>query len=340
VRLDNPAMPDTPSTADREALAWLQRRQSGRWTPADEAGLSTWLAAAPEHPVAWLAAQQLWHDLDGVRALAQSDLQRARAAASTTRGRQQVPTRLRSLAWPAGALALLLAGVATWRALPGAFEPEQLVQTAVGQIRRIDLADGSRIEVDSASRLRIRTGLACRCIELIDGDAVFTVAHGDPRPFRVRLGPSQVVDVGTEFWVQRHNAGAEVAVNEGEVDVFPRAGAPAARLRAGQTLALDAHGQPRTDSVASAMPPPSVDRQAWRSGHLLFRDASLTEVLDTYSRYHPLRFELDARLQGYRLSGRFAIADLDGLYAVLQAGYPAQVQRGAGGVVRVGFKAS
>lgn len=321
-------MSDRQSPAQRDALAWLQRRHGGHWTAADESDLQAWLAANPDRRAAWADAQRLWSDLGPVRELAQGELRRARRVSTR-------PSPWRTAAWPAGALAVAALAVFTYRAIPGAFDDPRLVETARGQMQTLLLPDGSRIDVNTDSRIRVTTSALCRCVELLRGEALFTVAHGDPRPFRVAAGAATIVDVGTVFWSRRDAAGLAVAVSQGQVDVFVRGERQPQRLDAGQALALDGSGR--------GMPAPALgvaELTAWREGQLVFHDAPLADVLKEFARYHAVRFEIDARLSGYRLSGRLASGDLDKLLALLQAGYPAQAIRIGPDLIRVNFRAS
>lgn len=316
------------STAERTALAWLQRRHGGPWTAADESALQAWLSADPEHAAAWAGAERLWSDLGDVRSLAQADLRRARQFRPATRP-------WRAAAWPGGAVALAAVTVLAWRCVPGAFDEPRLVQTARGQMQTLALPDGSRIEVNTDTRIKIATSPWCRCVELLNGEALFTVAHGDPRPFRVAAGAATIIDVGTVFWSRRDPAGIGVAVSEGLVDVLVRGEKQPHRLAAGGSLAFDGSGQ--------SVPAPALnvaELTAWRQGRLVFHDVPLAEVLKEFARYHPVRFEIDARLSGYRLSGRLASADLEKMLDLLQAGYPAQATRVAPDLIRVTFRSS
>ena len=270
-------MPSRHSPAERDALAWLQRRHAGPWTAADEAELQAWLASSPEHAAAWQGAQVLWDQLDGVREMARSDLRHARRPPQCARA-------WRAAAWPAGALALAAVSAIAWRAVPGAFDEPRLVQTVRGQTQTLALPDGSRIELNTETRLKISTSAFCRCLELLGGEAHFTVAHGDPRPFTVVAGAATIVDVGTVFWSRRDAGGLAVAVSEGQIDVFVHGQRQARRLDAGESLALDesGHGVPApSQSVA--------ELTAWRQGQLVFHDAPLAEVLKEFARYHPVR---------------------------------------------------
>lgn len=322
--VDNPATatatmpaPATKDPMEQAALAWLARRHSGHWTANDATAHAAWLAADPEHPAAWQRAEAMWHELAGLRPFAAAELRtmHARPASSNTR-----------TGWVAG---LAFAGVGSIALgiallLPGSFGPTQTHQTARGEHRSVMLADGSRIELNTASRVEIDYGLGCRCVRLPGGEAVFHVAHGDPRPFNVAIAQGTIRDIGTAFWVRDQANRQDVAVLEGEIEVTTKDGSAPRHLAAGERLAWDRAGHPLQANAR-----PLDDLLAWRQGALIFSDAPLTEVIAEFARYHAVNIELDTRLGNYRLSGKLPSADLDGLLALIRSAYGVDVRRPA-----------
>lgn len=303
--------------ADHAALEWLARRHSGRWTAQDEQTLAAWVAADPAHPDAWRQAQALWRELDGLQPLARAELRAARASRRVVRAARPF--------WQTGIAlggigALVFGLLMFW--LPGSFDAAQNHRTARGEQRTLTLADGSSIELNAATRVQVDYGIFCRCVHLSGGEAVFRVAHGDPRRFEVLTAGSRIRDIGTEFWVRDDPGQTAVAVLEGEIEVAAQADARPIRLLAGERRAWDPAGRPLDLAVR-----PVADLVAWRAGAIVFRDAPLTEVLTEFARYHAVALDIDARLRGYRLSGRFNSADLDGLLALIQSAYPVEVRR-------------
>ena len=321
----------TPSTdvpLDPAALAWLARRHSGRWTADDAKAHAAWLAADPAHQAAWQRAEALWHELAGLHPFATPELHALRARPATTIGRRGWATVLAL----AGITALAL-GVDLL--LPGSFKPMQTQQTAYGEHRTVMLPDGSRIEINTASRIDIEYRLGCRCIRLPDGEAIFHVAHGDPRPFKVSIPQGTFRDIGTVFWVRKQAQRLDVAVLEGEIEFAPRNGTAARALVAGDRLALNSVGESLPTTAG-----PLDDLLAWRKGALVFRDAPLTDVITEFARYHEVNIAIDNRLARYHLSGRLPSDDLDGLLALIRSAYPVEVNRPAPGRLNILLKSS
>ena len=311
-------MSEIDHSADQTALEWLARRHSGCWSAVDEQAHAAWLAADAEHVAAWQRIQAVWHELAGLRPFAAAELRAARAV----RPPRRAP-------WRAGlsfaGLGVLAFGLATFW-LPGSLAPAQSYQTAKGKQRTITLADGSTVELNTDSKVTVDYGLACRCLRLSGGEAVFRVAHDDIRGFKVEAGNIRIRDIGTEFWVRSESAKTSVAVLEGEIEVAAESNGAPTRLHAGGELAYDRMGRPLAGADR-----PVADLVAWREGAIVFRDAPLTAVLAEFSRYHAVSIDADARLQGYRLSGRLESARLDDLLRLIQSAYPVRVRRPAPG---------
>jgi transmembrane sensor len=95
---------------------------------------------------------------------------------------------------------VLLVGVAGWFALR--YSDNRVLETAVGEQRRITLADGSQVDLAPDSRVSTRFTLARRDVRLVRGQAFFVVAHNAVRPFIVHANNLTVTAVGTEFDVR------------------------------------------------------------------------------------------------------------------------------------------
>ena len=93
--------------------------------------------------------------------------------------------------------------------------------TGIGEQRSLALADGSTIELNTHSKIRVRFTADRRTIDLVEGQALFHVAKDKTRPFIVQSDGTKVRAVGTEFDVYRRMTGTTVTVIEGRVAVLP-----------------------------------------------------------------------------------------------------------------------
>jgi transmembrane sensor len=177
------------------------------------------------------------------RALADPNEQQGRAATHTR------PPRRRFLAVAASAVMVALAGGVWWQS---ARYP--LYSTDIGERRSITLADGSTVDLNARSKLRVEFSKNERRVELLDGQALFQVAKDKNRPFIVASGEATVRAVGTQFDVYRKDSGTTVTVLEGRVAVYSAAHAVS---NSGSAEPPSTAAQPATRS-----PPDSVQPQA------------------------------------------------------------------------------
>jgi transmembrane sensor len=110
--------------------------------------------------------------------------------------------------------------------------------TALGEQRSIQFADGSTVELNSRSKIRVKYSKQERDVELLEGQALFHVAHDVSRPFIVAVGATRVRAVGTQFDVYKKSNGTVVTVVEGRVAVYsaPTSGEAPTLPVAGQAL--------------------------------------------------------------------------------------------------------
>jgi transmembrane sensor len=91
--------------------------------------------------------------------------------------------------------------------------------TDIGEQRSIRLDDGSVVDLNSRSRIRVQYTEHQRSVELQEGQALFHVAKNPSRPFVVHTDSTNVRAVGTEFDVYKRRSGTTVTVLEGRVAV-------------------------------------------------------------------------------------------------------------------------
>jgi transmembrane sensor len=254
----------------------------------------------------------------------------------------------------AGAATLLLVVPLGWMAVDHYLNPSH-IQTAVGEQRSIALADGSLVQLNTNSELRIELKDNERRIVLERGEARFTVAKDPKRPFVVKTPQATVRALGTVFNVQIAAQGTDVAVLEGHVEVATKAQdasrtaeseSPAALAKRLQDAKGSAKVKPepnanlREQKVAAlhlvlgsgeqaAITPegkilpdvgPPIERVVgWTDRRLVFREETLATLIAEVNRYHPHPIRIvDPEIAGLRISGTFAAYDLPSLIQYLE----------------------
>src|SRR6185437_8912270 len=199
----------------QEAQEWEHALNSG--DPAARKEFAAWIRRSPEHLQAYLQHVSIDTELTHLDAGGQLDLARLLAQSSsnvvpiTSAKPQEYEPRASSRQpsrpyWPAaaavGAIALLALGLWLRHSLSSRAWTDYV--TSTGEQRRIALPDGSSIDLNTQSHLRVRFSAASRDVELVSGEAVFKVQHNASNPFRVHTRNSVVQDMGTEFAVYLH----------------------------------------------------------------------------------------------------------------------------------------
>jgi transmembrane sensor len=293
------------------AIDWLVRLQGETVTERDWLDFDAWLTASPVHAQAYDAVLAFDYRLDLDARLAQDAPVSAPLSASNV-----VPLRRarRAWLWSAGA-AIAATFVAGAILLPNSGlmgVHETTYSTGVGERRTIALEDGSRIEMNAASRLTVRFERNARRVHLGDAQAYFDVAKDSSRPFLISAGDTQVRVVGTQFDVRHRDGQVAVNVQRGLVEVRPNLPSDAAsfRLRPGQGLS---HRKGRTaDARLSTV---AVEEVAgWRQGRLIYRDQPLSQIAGDMNRLFPRPVKLgDAEAANMRLSGVLIVDEQDAM---------------------------
>jgi transmembrane sensor len=223
---------------------------------------------------------------------------------------------------PAGAFAAacVMACVA-FGLLPMLVTPaaKNLTETGVGETRVVALEDGSRVMLDTSSRLRVVFTAATRDVELLNGQAHFQVAKDAHRPFRVRTRSAEVVAVGTTFEVAALATRTTVTLIEGRVNVRTIAGTAQVQPRVealtpGQQLGINGDGELLEKKVVKI-----ENVTAWQRGTIVLDDMSVREALAAINRYSTTRIViLGEPLQSRRVSAVFRIGDVETEAGALQ----------------------
>lgn len=239
-----------------EAADWLLEFRSGDVDAAGRKAFYAWLCTSPEHMRAYLELAAIWNEggrLDPQRRFDDPDLiERAhiegnvvpvaefksshapgegeihrwegddlRNFVTVSRGRRGAVaakrlrrrSRIRFLAVVAS---VLVAVFAAW-----AYNQRDTYATGMGEQRSLALADGSTIELNVRTKIRVRLTADRRTVDLLEGQALFHVAKDKTRPFIVQSDDTKVRAIGTEFDVYRRRTGITVTVIEGRVAVLP-----------------------------------------------------------------------------------------------------------------------
>jgi len=324
-------MTDGPEDAEAlkaAAADWFVRVHSDAAGESDWLALESWLAASPSHRVAMDAVEALWSDLDEYEAaLAVGPKGATKGLVIDLSARRRADRPARSW-WPwAVAASIVLALSGAWLLRLASLPPPQAFATAKGETRAIVLADGSRVLLNSASRIVARVDHRRRGVTLDGGEAIFDIAKDREHPFTILVGDQRVTVVGTQFDILRYDGAIAVTVSRGVVEVQPaRAGiiAPTTRLIAGEQL------RRREGAPTSAVAKVPIDEVfAWRNGYVVYRGRTLAEVASDLNRYFAVPVEVEGPAARLSFSGALVIDNEDAVIDRLRGFLPIKVVRSA-----------
>ncbi|WP_285418643.1 FecR family protein [Pseudomonas sp. efr-133-TYG-5] len=310
-----------PTTVRDDAARWFVRLQEPPVSIAEQQRFDAWLDEHPQHREEFQLLQGLWSAADRLPA---ARLQALTQAPPARRARRPLLRYALAASVLAAALGL---GLFSGLNHPAGYRAE--FATAAGERKHVALPDGSVIDLNSRSRLQVRYEADRRLIELSGGEALFSVEHDTSRPFVVDTGNGRVTVTGTRFDVRRDVNQTRVAVEQGTVKVQGRDAAEHEfiSLTAGLGTHVDAQGR-----VAAAYAVNPAELTAWRSGKLVFNNASLGAVAAEVSRYRdkPLTVA-NPSVANLRLTSVFKSDDTDALLKALPNILPVAVRTLADG---------
>jgi transmembrane sensor len=302
---------------DAMAAAWIARRDAADGSAEVEQQLQEWIAADVRHRAAYLRHNAAWDRLRVVERLRAFDgpIDPYLLAPKRPARWWRHAARLASAA--SLAAGMTATGWLAWRLLAS-----DVYVTGVGSFERVQLEDGSSIELNTDSKVRVRIDGSRRRVSLERGEAHFRVARDPHRPFVVEGGGSEVRAVGTAFTVRlRDVSKAEVLVTEGRVVVAAsgkdaREATPETPLVVAGEVATVASTKLTVAAITSDT---MARRLAWTEGKLVFDQETLAEAVAEFNRYNKTQLVVvDAAAAGIRVGGTFDATDVGSFLAALE----------------------
>lgn len=270
-----------PTRVEQEAADWFLRMLNPPVENEDLAQFEAW-----RRDPANLAAYNRIEDISRLALSLQDDpelkaiAQKAKAArAARAKPRVATPLFLQRPRnrWTLGLAfaAVLAAATYAWQVLAPSYA------TPVGGRLEAQLADGTRVRLNTDSAVKVRFDGRTRRVELLRGQAFFDVAHDSAKPFIVTAGATEVRAVGTRFDVRRDGEAVKVVLTQGKVLVSERGVSSApTTLVPGQSV--------RAGGKIGVSRPVAADTEVatgWVSGRLTFRGTPLAEAVAEINRY-------------------------------------------------------
>ena len=315
-----------PNSIRQQAYEWRARLDDEAVSSADRVLFDRWIAQDPAHRDAFALAQARWQSLGRIDP---GQLQ----AQNPTLFRSSHREHWNQLTCGHGAsigvvlcVVLMLSLGLGMRDFSFVSAPEPLVySTGIGDMKMFSLPDGSSLSLGAASEARISMSPEARHIQLLHGELFVDVAHQAERPLIVRVDALAFQAVGTAFEVRRRRGGASVAVSDGQVAVLN-----------GSDRTADIVLSPGQGMTAVAGRPADIETLpleqigAWREARLVYRGATLRDVVDDANRYSVTKIAFaSASLESLRVTATFRGDDIPTMLNTLEDVFPLRVDRSA-----------
>ena len=291
------------------AAQWLARRAGAPDDVALEQAFRQWHLDSPTHRWAWQRVENLQTQLGQLPgAVAYQTLDHGPSAGPTLNRR----TLLKGLIMVGGVGGL---GWSGYRQAPLWLAD---LRTNVGERRSVQLADGTRLVLNTATAVDIEFTGQLRLITLRVGEIQVQTGQ-DPRPFVVRSAQGDMQALGTRFDVRQNDGSTTLSVSEHAVQI---------RLGDGRTQLVNS-GQATTFHRGDFGPlhaaAPGIEE--WVQGRLLVDAWPLRQVLAELSRYRVGYLGCADDVSHLLLSGASPLDDLDAALAAVSRALPVAVVR-------------
>lgn len=338
----------TRNPAREQAEVWFARLLAPDCSALERAAFERWRDDAPQHAQAFAATEWLWQKLDGLaddevigRYAAEAlepepdpmadwtaavQQRRGQTPASSMRRRRRMPLVLvASLFLCTFGLGLV---IGFWP------DPQQLYQTG-DRPHTVVLADGSRVQMDLATQVEVDMKSSRRDLRLLQGRAIFEVAHDAKRPFVVDAGGGRITALGTRFQVDQQDQDTVlVTLVEGSIALQSSEheksdGSDRIRLVAGEQARYSRMHAAWTRQDANVM-----SAISWSEGFHVFSATPLAEAVKEINKYSDVKLRLaDASLDGLVLSGNFKAGNAQNIAVALPVVLPVRVTDAPGEII-------
>ena len=160
-----------------------------------------------------------------------------------------------------------------------------------GQISEFKLVDGTRIWLNSGTRIKIPGSFSPKNrILSIEGEAFFVVTKDPLHPFYVNTRELSIKVLGTSFNVSAYESekNSEITLIEGKVGIKEIEGERLARLLPGQQLVYEKATGAKIRREVDTSP-----YEAWRDGKMIFKDRTLAYIAERLERWYNVEINFD-----------------------------------------------
>ncbi|GAP68236.1 FecR family protein [Bacteroidales bacterium 6E] len=198
------------------------------------------------------------------------------------------------------------------------------VLSPLGGRTHFQLPDGTKVSLNSGTRLTYNSMFAKNRKVSLTGEAFFDVTHDPDHPFMVESMGIGVRVLGTRFNIVAfdNETTTEVVLEQGKVEVTGTNGSLLTTLSPDEKLTLD-----RTRNTWETSNVDASNLTAWKDGVLIFRSTPLSEVLTRLGRWYNVRFVVhDKEIETFRYRATFREEPLEEVLRLISLTAPIEYE--------------
>lgn len=298
------------------AVEWLVELQAADHDEATHEAFQRWLAAHPDHKLAWQHIETVNTRFNGLTSPLGSAVAKAVLTPRRSLKRRQIIKTL---------VVILFAGSTGWwvdEKIPWlAWTADE--RTHIGQRRNITLADGSRVVLNTDTAINIRFTANERRLQLVRGEILVTTNQDSAsiaRPFIVETAQSELRPLGTRFTIHQQTMSNRLSVFEGAVEIRLRQDINYRHIvQAGEQVDFSNQG-------IHEIHPADDTSTAWSNGMIIASSMRLANFLAELDRHRPGKLNCDPAVADLRVSGTYPLTDPEDILDALQTTLPVKIQ--------------
>ncbi len=304
-----------PNSLLEEAVDWLMTMQDHELSSEEVKAFNQWRSRSSEHNEAWQLADKLSNKLAGLpSSLSLSALE------SEAPSRREVISKLALL------IAAMPMGWATWQLnqQSGLIDFSSYLAeytTDIGEQKKIELADGSELILNTDSAVDVEMNHHQRLVILHRGEIHISTSKRDhDRPFLVQTDQGSLRALGTKFTVRQKKQLTELVVLEGSVEISPN-NSDTNIVNAGQKTHFS---NTEIDKIIKL----TIEDTTWLTGMLMANAMPLSYLVGELNRYHHGHIRVDSNIKQVAIYGAYPLTNKNQALNMLVANYPIVVQQG------------
>jgi transmembrane sensor len=237
-------------------LPWelIAESLSGSLSVEAEDQLQQWISSASENREKYLQIKELWKNgIEDYKFYRLADEEKSwnalhakmrtgnggKTYAKVIRPRfNQGDKLIRNLITIAAAV-IVVVSIGLWFIFPS--DKPLIYQTAFNVQKKVKLMDGSVIILKPNTKIEIPSAYnkSRRTIIMNGGEAWFDVVHNSAKAFIVKLGSTQITDIGTSFSIRKKLNSIDVSVSTGKIAFVKLSTRETRELNAGSAITFD-----------------------------------------------------------------------------------------------------